>query len=103
MQGSTLIVVGPTHIPLVLIEGVFENPETISALDPCANPLDINTSPCSMLDEDFPIDPDLVLPMYELTIRLLGYANTVLEDKINDSSTPNGLQRQRVPNNTSGE
>lgn len=97
LQGSTLFVIGPTHIPLVLLEVVLENPEDISSLDPCAN-VNSLTTPCFMLDEDFPIDPDLVMPMYQLTIQLLGYANSMIEDKVNDSSDPNVLQKQRNSN-----
>ena len=103
MQGSRLFVVGSTKLPLVIIEAVFENPEDIENFAACPdNPITI-TSPCSFLDEEFPIDPDLVFPMYELTIKLLGYTNYFVEDKVNDSSAPRAIPMRQKSSKDDGQ
>lgn len=63
----------------VLLRAIFEDPEIVIE-ENCEN-----SAPCTPYDEEFPIDGDLVIPMYKLAIETLGLSYKFPEDNENNA------------------
>jgi hypothetical protein len=68
-----------------MARAVWENPEELDGFCGC------NTNPdavaCSdSKTEQYPIDPDLVIPMYKMTLELLGVTYEFPEDRENNAA-----------------
>lgn len=82
-------VVNNKRLPLVLAKAIWEDPEIVANFCTCAG----TTDPCYDIQEDnFPIDAELVLPMYELTLKLAGYALGMPKDEENNARSPQTTQ-----------
>ena len=85
-----LYILNNIKLRAVLIKGIWEDPEevlgyneqTCTELDNCED----------ILDQDFPIDAELVYPMYQLTMQLLGLSFNMPEDTRNDGRSVETLQ-----------
>lgn len=79
-----LYIINNTHLRKVLLNALFDEPATIELLN-----CDINSSEgCgSYLDQEFPIDTDLIDPMYKLTIQYLLNGYKLPEDTEADFSS----------------
>lgn len=87
--GDYLYYVGNKDLSLVIVEAIWEDPEELDSLDPCEDP---NTdSPCLVSHSDeFPIDADLVLAMYEITIEHVYKSLRIPKDDLNNSFAVEG-------------
>ena len=72
-------------IKLVIVDFIPEDPENIFELSGC-DEVDPQTTPCikSMVNE-FPIDPDLINPMYKLTLEMVGISYKYPEDNLGNA------------------
>lgn len=70
-------VVGTLSLKGIIVHGLFENPDEVEDFPLCdVNGVESATDTCYDGDaDDFPIDAELVYPMYQEVIRLLGMAN----------------------------
>ena len=64
-----------------VVRAIFEDPERV-ILEECET---AGSGPCNPFDGDFPIDADLVLPMYKVTLEMLGLAYNYTEDTENNA------------------
>lgn len=76
----------------VLLRAVFEDPEVV-ILENCQSA--DSDSPCDPYAEEFPIDGDLVLPMYQMTIETLRLAYGMPEDKENNAADVQTVQAKQ--------
>lgn len=76
-------------IPFILLKAVWEDPEQV--LNFCAACVSQDNYPCDN-NTDFPIDAELVQPMYELTLQLLEHASTQPRDNENNSKSVEKVQ-----------
>lgn len=78
-----LYIINNTDLELVLLTGLFNKPTEIEAIN-CSNNTTISTCPEPFTTE-FPIDSDLVEPMYKKTLDFLLRATGIPQDNENDS------------------
>lgn len=68
MRNNKIFILNNIYLEKILLNAIFDNPDTIYSLN-------CNTSTSStcgdFMDQEFPVDSDLVDPMYRLTIELL--------------------------------
>lgn len=74
LQDGYLFITNCDTLPNVLVTGIFEDP--IVADSECED------------SKDFPLDADLVMPMYEMTINMLRISQRFPQDNRNDSRNP---------------
>lgn len=67
-HNNRLYVVNDKHLRKILLNGLFDNPVEVSLIN-CSTEQDQST--CDYMSSSFPIDPDLVDPMYRLCLELL--------------------------------
>ena len=81
MHDNYLYIVNSKVLEDILLNALFENPQEIHDSN-CAS----SAGSCAdFMDVDFPIDADLVSPMYDLTFRMLTRSFGVQKDNENDS------------------
>jgi len=69
---------------LVLLELIPEDPEEVTNLDPCQDPT--KDAPCILSSEEtFPVDGDLVQPMYQMTLDIMLSTSNLARDDVNNS------------------
>lgn len=76
----------------VLLRAVFEDPEVV-ILENCQS--EGTSSQCDPYSEEFPIDGDLVLPMYQMAMELLGVAYRMPEDTENNAADVKTVQAKQ--------
>lgn len=81
IHDNYLYIQGNKHLQKVLLNSLFSDPEAIHQAN-CAT--GSNSCP-DFLDTEYPIDPDLVDPMYRLTIELLLNALKLQADTENNA------------------
>jgi len=93
MEENYLYVLNNKKLNTILIKGIWEDPESVD---------DFNTAMCTndnscadYYTEDFPIDAELVFPMYQLAIELLGLSYQFPEDTRNDARSTDNIQNER--------
>ncbi len=67
MRNNQIIVLNNPHLKLVVLNALFDNPDEIYGIN-CSTG---SNSCVDFMDQEFPIDSDLVDPMYRLTLELL--------------------------------
>jgi hypothetical protein len=83
ISGNYLFQVG-TEYPLVIVEFIPENPEEAAQYEACNG--DLSSAPCLASDGgEFPIDPDLIAPMYQMTLEFLGFSMQLPEDNLGNA------------------
>lgn len=83
LHDNHLYIINNTELVLVLLNGLFDKPSEISLLN-CNTG---NGGACaSELDSEFPIDPDLIDPMYKMVLNYLLQSRQLPADKENDAS-----------------
>lgn len=72
---------------VIIIEGVFEDTEEVSNLPVCGEG---DTGACIDFYETtrFALDPELVFPMYEMTLQFLGVGLQSTEDRLLNAADP---------------
>lgn len=90
IHDNYLYVLNNSRLKKVLINGLWASPEDITTLN-CPS----SDSPCSAYDDVYPIDSDLVAPMYKLVLEYLTIKSP--QDNVNDSRAPEDL-RKAEPN-----
>lgn len=76
-----LYIINNKKLELILINALFSDPTEIENLNCKANDLDCP----SIYEEEFPIDSDLIDPLYKMTIEYLQNAIRIPEDNENNS------------------
>lgn len=85
MNSRDLYVLNTKELPLVIVKGIWEDPEAISGFCGCND--SITEVPCYDINQDeFPIDSELVMPMYSMTLQFLQNSTTQPIDNENDST-----------------
>lgn len=85
IHDNYLYVVAADKLIMVLMDNVFLKPSEIAGYN-C--PSDTGNCP-HPLDVEFPVDADLIAPMYEMTMKFIGSSNT--QDYENDARSPDSL------------
>jgi hypothetical protein len=84
--GEYLYFLSESPIRLVLLELIPEDPEEIINLDPCQDPT--KDAPCRLSEEEtFPVDGDLVQPMYQMTLEFMLSTANLARDDVNNSKS----------------
>lgn len=89
LEEDRLFILNNIKLATVILKGIWEDPEEI---------LDYNTASCQeddcsdFLSEEFPIDAELVYPMYQMAIQLLGLNIQFPEDTRNDGKAVETVQ-----------
>lgn len=78
----------PKKWKAVQVEGIFEDPTQWAGITLCDKETgeDTGISCFKVLEDEFPIDSELELPMYQMALQLLQIPLQILEDRTNDSS-----------------
>lgn len=85
IENGHLCILNNSKLKLVVIRAIWEDPEEAFNYSSCEE--------CNLsMNEQFPIDGELVFPMYQLTLELLGVAMKVPEDDRNDSKAVESIQ-----------
>lgn len=93
IENSYLYILGSLTLPTVVIEGVWEDPDLLVGYTSCSDSTD--SQPCYDPDSDeFPLDSELVDPVYRLTLEFLAVSDKYPEDLRNDAKDV-----QTVPTN----
>lgn len=72
------------NLKLVLVTGIFEDPMEVS------NELFCTNGPCyEPLKDHFPLEGNLIMPLYELVLKQFGFSFNMVEDDSNDASQDN--------------
>lgn len=66
----------------VLVKALWADPEEVVDFCNCANS---SMNDCSKLSEQFPIDSELVHPMYELVLQMIYQAQGFPQDNLSDA------------------
>lgn len=82
VEDGYVYIVGNTKIKKVVVKGIWEDPESISS---CEELSDDELPVCPEYGDEFPIDPDLVIPMYTTTLEILGISYRFAQDNLGDS------------------
>lgn len=82
LHDNYLYIVNSKVLETVLLNALFEDPQEIHDLN-CPN----KSGEClDFMESEFPIDSDLVEPMYEITFKMLTRSFSIPKDNENDSS-----------------
>lgn len=92
MHNNRIYIVNNNVLTKILLNGLFDDPETIHDLN-CPN---ITQDNCpGYFDAEFPMDSDLIEAMYRVTMELLGHSYKFPNDTENnakDVETTNSIQ-----------
>lgn len=94
IQNQRLLIFNNDRLPLVLVRAIWEDPSDIVNFCDCTN-LDEDVPCYDPREDEFPIDPDLVDPMYRLTMEMLGLLNQYPEDTLNNAANVRNTESQR--------
>jgi len=101
IKDNYIYIVGDNHIDLIVFQAIFSDPTKVQELQPCSDAG--SSTPCIKgSTTEFPLDDDLVRPLYQLTLEMLGMSQYFKEDKLlnqdDDSqelvNTPRRVYRQ---------
>jgi hypothetical protein len=67
IHDNHLYIINNTFLEKILLNSLFDDPEEVSQL----NCPETSTNCTSFMEDEFPIDPDLVNPMYRMTLEFL--------------------------------
>lgn len=91
-NGHLLLLNTDLTLPMVLLTAVWEDPEAVTNYCGC---VDQEITPCyNALTQAFPMDADLVMPMYEMTLQLMGVAQKYPEDNLNNTKNVETLRKE---------
>lgn len=82
INNNKIIIVNNKNLKLVLVSGIFDDPERIESLNCSTNQ---SSASCDYLQSEFPIDSDLVAIMYQGVINLLTIHLRTANDIINNA------------------
>lgn len=81
------VITDKDDLPIVVVEAVLEDPEEVAQMPVCGN----GNGPVCIEEyqaDRFAIDPELVMPMYEMTLQLLGIGVRNPEDRLLNADNP---------------
>jgi hypothetical protein len=92
-----LFITGTLTLKAIQIYGVFEDVDDLAKYTLCDEEgVDVGT-PCYNPEEDvFPIDADLIFPMYQMVIAILGVAKQMPEDNENNARATTIVEDKEV-------
>lgn len=85
IENNRLYVLHSQTTPLVIAVALWEDPEEVSDFCTCGDAGNSNTPCYNSQEDEFPIDIDLVLPMYEMTLQMFGLGMQYPEDNENNA------------------
>lgn len=86
LYNGYLYITGTLNLAGILVNGLFEDPDDLTQYTLCADDGVETSDPCYDPETDsFPIDAELVYPMYEMTLNMLGIGNKHPEDNENNA------------------
>lgn len=89
IENNRLYVLHSQTTPLVIAVALYEDPEQLSNFCTCGDAGNAGSStntPCyNVHNDEFPIDAELILPMYELTLKMFGLGMQYPEDNENNT------------------
>ena len=86
ISNNKLIIIGSTQLKTVLVKLVAEDPLDLSKINLCDEDGNESNNYCyNILQDEFPIEAALHIPMYEETLKLLNIPLQLKEDIINDT------------------
>lgn len=90
IRDNYIYIVGTLDLKLVLVSGIFEDPEKLETYSDCGDSIGDTSTPCYITDtREFPIDAELVAPMYEMTLQFLGVSTKYPNDTANNARSVN--------------
>ena len=87
IEDGYLYILNNKKLKAVLVKGIWEDPEIAADFNDCTN----EDLPCIEAD-DFPIDSELVYPMYQLSIELIQVGLGLPQDNKNDGRSVENIQ-----------
>lgn len=92
-NGKLVLLNTDLTLPHVLLTALWEDPEKLDNYCGCGS--DDSLSPCyDSLEQEFPIDADLVMPMYEMTLKFMQITQTYPEDNLNNAKDVETLREK---------
>lgn len=86
IRDNYVYIVGTLDLKLVLVSGIFEDPEKLETYSDCGDSINETGEPCYVTDtREFPIDSELVAPMYEMALQFIGISSKYPEDTNNNA------------------
>lgn len=86
IEDNRLHVLHSQTTPLVIAIALWEDPEAVSDFCTCGGESGTGNTPCyNTQNDEFPIDAELVLPMYEMTLKVFGLGMQYPEDNENNA------------------
>jgi hypothetical protein len=86
IHNDYLYITNTLDLKAVLISGLFEEPEDVQDYSLCDSSGNESDDACYNPETDsFPIDADLVMPMYEMVLNMMGVAAKYPEDNENNA------------------
>lgn len=83
IQDGYIYILNNSDLEMVLVHGLFDKPSEIEQLN-CKSNTTSSTCP-DPFSTEFPVDPDLIVPMYNLTLEYLLKSRSLPRDEENDS------------------
>lgn len=84
IEDSYLYILNTLTLPMVIVKGIWADPTAVDNYCGCED--SDNDGPCYDPNKDeFPIDPELVMPMYEMTMSFIRQAFGFPEDNENNT------------------
>lgn len=81
-----LYILGSTKLKGVLVFGLFEQPNNVADYNICDEQGEESSDPCYSIEADnYPIDIDLVMPMYDMVKQMIADSNKFPEDNENNA------------------
>lgn len=90
IEDGYIVILNNIKLKLIVVKAIWEDPQEATNYTDCSN---IDDADCSKYSStSFPIDSELVYPMYQLTLELLGVSQKFPEDTRNDSKAVEHIQ-----------
>lgn len=83
---NKLVIWNNTDLRAVVVRGVFNDPTEWEGIQLCDENGDTTGTCFSASDDEFPIDPNLNMAMYELALKMLGMKLQIPDDQTNDAN-----------------
>lgn len=88
MENQYLIIFNKLDLPVVMVRAIWEDPIKLEGFCGCSADGTLNDDPCyDSREDEFPVDSDLVDPMYRLTLEFLTQMYNFPEDNENNSKS----------------
>jgi len=95
MENQKLIIFNKLDLPVVMVRAIWEDPVKLEGFCNCSADGTLTNDPCyDQREDEFPIDSDLVDPMYRLTMEFLTQMFRFPEDNENNAKSVENINEQ---------